>query len=102
MGAAQVPLAVPKPLTKLPSIFAVQTANHPPLCGNAEGWGPISDIRYDFTPCFLDIWLIFVAAWGIFLGLGAVWYLLRKRIPQDVPKNWHFYAKLYVKPSQLD
>lgn len=98
MGAAQVPLAVSKPLTKLPSIFAVQAANHPPLCGNSEGWGPISDIRYDFTPCFLDVWLIFVAAWGIFLGLGAVWYLLRKRIPQDVPKNWHFYAKLYVKP----
>jgi ATP-binding cassette, subfamily C (CFTR/MRP), member 1 len=96
MGAVQVPLAVSSPPAKLPSVFEVQSKNHPALCGNAEGWGPISDIRYDFTPCFLDIWIVFVAAWGILCGLGAVWYLLRKRIPQDVPKNWHFYAKLYV------
>ncbi|ETN40306.1 uncharacterized protein HMPREF1541_04582 [Cyphellophora europaea CBS 101466] len=96
MGAVQVPLTTPSRLGKLPSVFDVQTRNHPPLCGNPEGWGPISNIRYDFTPCFLDIWIVFAAAWGIVFGVGAVWYLLKKRIPQEVPKNWHFYVKLSV------
>jgi ATP-binding cassette, subfamily C (CFTR/MRP), member 1 len=65
-----------------------------PLCSDSEGWGPISPIRYDFTPCFLDVWIISVAAWGLFGGAGAVWFLLKKRVSQEVPKNWHFYAKL--------
>ena len=65
-----------------------------PLCGDAEGWGPVSVIRWDLTPCFLDIWIVLVAVWGIVFGTGAIWYLLKKRVPQDVSKNWHFYAKL--------
>lgn len=64
------------------------------LCADPEGWGPISDIRWDLTPCFLDVWLIFVAAWGLLAGAGAIFYLLKKRTPQDVKKNWHYYAKL--------
>lgn len=65
-----------------------------PLCGDSEGWGPISSLRFDFTPCFLDIWIVFVAVWGLIFGAGALWYLLRKRTAQEVPKNWHFYSKL--------
>ncbi|KAF2128318.1 multidrug resistance-associated protein 1 [Dothidotthia symphoricarpi CBS 119687] len=65
-----------------------------PLCGNSEGWGPISPIRYDFTPCFLDVWIAVVAVWGIVGGAGALWYLFRKCSPQPVKRNWHFYAKL--------
>jgi len=65
-----------------------------PLCGDSEGWGPISDIRYDFTPCFLDTWVVIVATWGLLGGAGALWFLLKKRTPQEVSKNWHFYAKL--------
>lgn len=72
-----------------------QVIRKQPLCVDPEGWGPISEIRYDFTPCFLDVWIISVAAWGIVLGFGAVWYL-KRRIAQDVPRNWHYYAKLYV------
>lgn len=67
-----------------------------PLCGDPEGWGPMSSLRYDFTPCFLDVWVLFVAAWGVFAGAGAIWYLLKRRTAQPVPKNWHFYAKLVV------
>ena len=67
-----------------------------PLCSDREGWGPISNIRYDLTPCFLDLTVLFAACWGILLGLAAVWYLLKKRIPHEVSRNWHFYAKLYV------
>jgi ATP-binding cassette, subfamily C (CFTR/MRP), member 1 len=65
-----------------------------PFCGDAEGWGPISSVRYDLTPCFLDVWILFVAAWGVVAGAGALWFLFRKRSPQSVSKNWHFYAKL--------
>ncbi len=64
-----------------------------PLCGNSEGWGPLSPIRYDFTPCFLDVWISVVAVFGLVFGAGAVWYLSRKE-KQEVGKNWHFYAKL--------
>jgi ATP-binding cassette subfamily C (CFTR/MRP) protein 1 len=65
-----------------------------PLCGNSEGWGPISSIRYDFTPCFLDVWIAVVAGFGIVGGAGALWYLYRNCSPQPVKRNWHFYAKL--------
>ncbi|TKX20097.1 Metal resistance protein YCF1 [Elsinoe australis] len=67
-----------------------------PLCGNKEGWGPISDHRYDFTPCFLDVWVVVASAFGIVCGTAAIWYLLRKGTPQPVKQNWHFFAKLIV------
>ncbi len=91
-GTPQAALGAP-PLSELgfESIFKHKTQ---PLCGNIEGWGPISSIRYDFTPCFLDVWISLVAVWGLVMGAGAVWYLLRRKDAQEVPKNWHFYAKL--------
>ena len=64
------------------------------LCGDPEGWGPISSARYDFTPCFVDVWIVFVAVWGIVGGVGAIWFLLKRRSSQPVSKNWHFYTKL--------
>ncbi|EXJ72334.1 uncharacterized protein A1O5_04838 [Cladophialophora psammophila CBS 110553] len=67
-----------------------------PFCGDPEGWGPVSSLRWDLTPCFLDIWIVGVALWGVLFGAGALWYLFTKRIAQDVPKNWHFYAKLTI------
>ncbi|KAL8871245.1 MAG: hypothetical protein Q9174_002883 [Haloplaca sp. 1 TL-2023] len=73
-----------------------QNDHHQTLCGNIEGWGPISPFRYDFTPCFLDVWITSVAFFGIILGAGAIWYLLRKRSPSPVGKNWHFHTKLFV------
>lgn len=66
------------------------------FCANNEGWGPISPFRYDFTPCFLDVWIAAVAAWGIVLGAAAVWLLLKRRSPSPVSKNWHFYTKLSI------
>ncbi|KAF2086948.1 multidrug resistance-associated protein 1 [Saccharata proteae CBS 121410] len=76
--------------------LAATSRREQPLCGNSEGWGPLSPIRYDFTPCFLDVWIAAVAAFGIVGGALAIWYLLRKCAPQPVKKNWHFYAKLSV------
>lgn len=56
----------------------------------------MSPFRYDFTPCFLDVWISTVAVFGILLGAGALWFLLKKRTPSPVSKNWHFYTKLAV------
>jgi ATP-binding cassette, subfamily C (CFTR/MRP), member 1 len=67
---------------------------HQPLCGNIEGWGPLSPFRYDFTPCFLDVWISVVAVYGVVLGAGTIWWLVKRNTVQPVSKNWHFYAKI--------
>lgn len=64
-----------------------------PLCGNEEGWGPLSPFRYDFTPCFIDVWVFAVAAFGVFCGSLAIWYILRKQKYSDISKDWHFWTK---------
>jgi hypothetical protein len=64
-----------------------------PLCGNEEGWGPISRHRYDFTPCFLDVWMATVAAFGIVFGAVALAWILKRREPSPVDKDWHFWMK---------
>ncbi|KAH9884583.1 P-loop containing nucleoside triphosphate hydrolase protein [Xylariomycetidae sp. FL2044] len=64
-----------------------------PLCGNEEGWGPLSPFRYDFTPCFIDVWVFVVAVFGVFGGALAIWYVLRRQKPSGVPKDWHFWSK---------
>ncbi|XHG00182.1 hypothetical protein AWENTII_003647 [Aspergillus wentii] len=74
----------------------LQSTQRQPFCGDSEGWGPISQLRFDLTPCFLDLGVALVAAFGLLMGSGAIWLLLKKRIPQPVSKNWHFYAKLVV------
>lgn len=63
------------------------------MCGEREGWGPLSQLRFDLTPCFLDVSLAAVAGCGVLGGLAAL-HVLRRRIPQPVPKDWHFFAKL--------
>lgn len=88
------------PAATVPSYFASYLAGSKssgqPLCGNAEGWGPLSPHRWDFTPCFLDVWIAAVSAFGLLGGAGAIWYLFKKRAPQPVKKDWHFFAKLTV------
>lgn len=64
-----------------------------PLCGNDEGWGPLSRLRYDFTPCFLDVWLASVAAFGVVFGLAAIVWMLRTKKPAEFGKGWHFWTK---------
>ncbi|KAH8815635.1 P-loop containing nucleoside triphosphate hydrolase protein [Xylogone sp. PMI_703] len=64
-----------------------------PLCNNAEGWGPFSPHRYDFTPCFMDVWVSSVAVFGIVFGAGAVWWLVNRKEKVPVKKDWHFWTK---------
>ncbi|KAI9838425.1 MAG: hypothetical protein M1838_004608 [Thelocarpon superellum] len=76
----------------------LSATTHPaqPLCGNSEGWGPLSPYRYDFTPCFLDVWIALVALFGVLFGAAAAWWLLRRHVAKPIPKDWHFYTKLAV------
>lgn len=99
MRELQFPLQPSTPFAH--SYLAASSQRRQPLCGNIEGWGPLSPHRFDFTPCFLDIWVAVVAAWGILGGAGALWYLFQKCPPQPVKKNWHFYAKLVRRVSHL-
>lgn len=92
-GSLQSPIG-PSLVLDRPGYLSATSSNPHPFCGNAEGWGPISKYRYDLTPCFLDVWISSVAAFGILFGAGALVYLLRSCRPQPVSKNWHFYAKL--------
>jgi len=83
-----------RPLLELGGGYLSTTGDfQQPLCGNEEGWGPLSPFRYDFTPCFIDVWVASVAAFGIVLGSVALWWILAKRKPTRLEKDWHFYAK---------
>lgn len=68
---------------------------HPsqPLCANKEGWGPLSKYRYDFTPCFMDVWVASVAVFGILGGAMAVWWLVRGKTRFEVQRDWYFWGK---------
>lgn len=93
-GQSQVVLEASRPGHLLHSLGSALDSRRQPFCTDSEGWGPVSSLRFDLTPCFLDAIVAVVAVWGTLSGLGALWLLLRKRIPQPVSKNWHFYTKL--------
>ncbi|KAJ6132369.1 hypothetical protein N7471_007584 [Penicillium samsonianum] len=95
-GQSQVVLEASRPGHLLHSLGSALDSRRQPFCTDSEGWGPLSSLRFDLTPCFLDVVVAVVAVWGTLSGLGALWLLLRKRIPQPVSKNWHFYTKLAV------
>lgn len=83
-----------RPLQQLGHGYLSATADlQQPLCGNPEGWGPLSPFRYDLTPCFIDVWVALIAAFGIICGPPALWFVLRKPKPVDIPKDWHFWTK---------
>lgn len=73
--------------------LAAWTSYKQPLCGNEEGWGPLSPHRYDFTPCFVDVWLATVSAYGLLLGSFAIWWLYKKQPIAQETKNVHFWTK---------
>lgn len=84
-----------RPLEQLGSNYFSLSGFKQPLCGNEEGWGPISRYRYDFTPCFIDVWLATVSVYALILGPLAIWWLLRKKKPLEgeATKNAHFWIK---------
>ncbi|CAH0022950.1 unnamed protein product [Clonostachys rhizophaga] len=83
-----------RPLQNLGSDYLSATHSfRQPLCGNKEGWGPLSPFRYDFTPCFIDVWIASVSAFGLVFGLGAVWLLKKRQEEYSSSKNFHFWFK---------
>lgn len=70
------------------------TACRQPLCCNAEGWGPISEVMADFTPCFLDLLISLVAAFGVVFGALSWWSVAKRKNTSEVPKDWRFWTKL--------
>lgn len=84
-----------RPLQKLGSKYFSISGFRQPLCGNEEGWGPISKYRYDFTPCFIDVWVATVSVYALLLGPIAIWWLLmkKKKLEDGTTKNAHFYIK---------
>jgi len=73
-------------------LTAGKQRNHA-LCGNKEGWGPLSPYRYDFTPCFMDVWVATIAAYGILFGAVAIWWLVKRKNKAAVERDWHFWSK---------
>lgn len=64
-----------------------------PLCCDAEGWGPLSEVMSDFSPCFLDVLISLVAVFGIVFGAHSLWVVTRKH-KSKVAKDWPFWTKL--------
>ncbi|KAM3473295.1 hypothetical protein MY5147_004840 [Beauveria neobassiana] len=63
-----------------------------PFCADPEGWGPLSPIRYDFTPCFIDVWIGSVAVFSFLFGPLAIWYL-RGKNDNKTPKDAGYWLK---------
>lgn len=83
-----------RPLQELGSGYLTAASPSQPLCGNPEGWGPLSPHRYDFTPCFIDVWAAAVSAYGLVFGLLAVWWLRKKKpLEQAGSRNLAFWFK---------
>lgn len=79
--------------------LAAEDTRRQPLCGSKEGWGPLSPHRYDFTPCFMDACITFVATYGILFGAVAVWWLVKRKRRTEIEKDWHFWTKQVWKIS---
>lgn len=63
------------------------------LCGNEEGWGPMSPDRYDFTPCFIDAGVAVAAIFGILAGTGAILHLLGRQYKPVTTASTHYWLK---------
>ncbi|CCG82393.1 putative ABC metal ion transporter [Taphrina deformans PYCC 5710] len=63
------------------------------FCPQREGYGPISDSKYDFTPCFdsaiSDIPSLFIIVFGAY----EIFKLSRVR-DLGTRKDWHFWTKI--------
>ncbi|KAJ5947491.1 Metal resistance protein YCF1 [Penicillium verhagenii] len=95
-GSSQVFLGDSQPGVSQSHLATVFDRHRHSFCSDSEGWGPMSSTGFHLTPCFLDVIVALVAVWGFIGGAGALWLLLKKRIPAPVSKNWHFYTKLVV------
>ncbi|KAL6451454.1 YCF1 Metal resistance protein YCF1 [Candida maltosa Xu316] len=67
-----------------------------------EGWGPLSPVYNDFTPCFLQGLLFGISALlMITTGFYQIYYLRNKKITTSNRINFTFYIKLFLVTIQL-
>jgi hypothetical protein len=93
-GRADASLAATNGSVAKTSSDAVMNARHAFLCHNGEGWGPLSNSIFDFTPCFLAVPNAAIALFGVVIGGATIWWLRNKESKHPTPKNWHYYLKL--------
>src|SRR5204863_6249143 len=65
-------------------------------CLDQEGWGPVSEVRYAFTPCFQDGILAAIPPIFLFVaGSAQGWQFSQlAKIPHS--RNWIYWIKLAV------
>lgn len=66
------------------------------FCLDPEGWGPVSAVRYAFTPCFQDGILAALPPIFLFIaGSAQGWQFSQSaKVPQS--RNWIYWIKLAV------
>lgn len=66
------------------------------FCLDPEGWGPVSAIRYSFTPCFQDGMISAIPPIFLFLaGTAQAWQFSQSaKLPQS--RNWIYWVKIAV------
>jgi hypothetical protein len=80
--------------------IAMASCQHP-LCCDVEGWGPLSKVISDFTPCFLDFLISLVGLFGLLYGSYSLWCVATKNRGSEVSKGWQLWTKL-VSEEDLD
>jgi ATP-binding cassette subfamily C (CFTR/MRP) protein 1 len=66
------------------------------FCLDPEGWGPVSKLRYSFTPCFEEgILAAIPPLFLLFAGSAQAWQFSQSsRIPNS--RNWVYWVKIAV------
>jgi hypothetical protein len=78
----------------IPLTFTATASCQQLLCCNAEGWGPLSGVVSDFTPCFLDMLISLVAVFGAVFGAYCIWWVVTKKQKSEVALDRQFWAML--------
>lgn len=66
-------------------------------CGHSDGWGPLSPVYSDFTPCFLQGVLFGgLALVALLAGAYQIYHLRLRKVVVANRVLWPFYAKLLV------
>lgn len=63
------------------------------FCPQKEGFGPISDFNYDFTPCFDSLLSDLPSLLLVLFGPYAIYRLVKSK-SFETKKDWHFWSKI--------
>ena len=66
------------------------------FCLDPEGWGPVSAIRYAFTPCFQDGILAAIPALFIVIAGSAQGWQFSQSARVSEARNWVYWTKISV------